>query len=343
MVGRIWLHIGAEKTGTTSIQVSLRLNRQRLADQGVLFAASPGDQNHIALAAYALADSHGVEELRILSGVHDPRQIPSFRERLTDALDREITENKPNIVVFSSEHCSSRLNTVAEIEELRRLLCRYTADVRVILYIRDPVEFLGSWYSTAVASGISESFPWPLTKGLIRAADWLTMSRNWSSVFGTQAVTLRLMDRRYLLQGDLLNDFYSVCLIDGSAFERPPIENESLGLRPLLFLREMNKQISDIVDGKMNPDRHGLADSLRLYKDNDKFKIPNGKAAEIREIYRESHEILRQTYFPDIPRPLFRQTVSAPENEVPEKSLTVDDAVDISVFLWRRFKEVVRR
>jgi hypothetical protein len=51
----VYLHIGTEKTGTTSIQAFLDRNRSRLRSQGVLYPELPGSNNQIALSAAALA------------------------------------------------------------------------------------------------------------------------------------------------------------------------------------------------------------------------------------------------------------------------------------------------
>ncbi|HEX5860251.1 MAG TPA: hypothetical protein VFY58_00315, partial [Nocardioides sp.] len=43
------LHIGMGKTGTTSIQGWLHRNRERLAERGILYPASPGERRHVRL------------------------------------------------------------------------------------------------------------------------------------------------------------------------------------------------------------------------------------------------------------------------------------------------------
>lgn len=54
------LHIGAEKTGTTTIQEFLTLNRERLLAQGVHFPMSVGLKNHTRLAVCAAFDKRGI-------------------------------------------------------------------------------------------------------------------------------------------------------------------------------------------------------------------------------------------------------------------------------------------
>jgi hypothetical protein len=63
---RCYLHIGPYKTGTTSIQGTLRRNRGRLRDQGfhILGSASP---NHGGLLRYAL-DDDARPQARLING-----------------------------------------------------------------------------------------------------------------------------------------------------------------------------------------------------------------------------------------------------------------------------------
>ena len=51
------LHIGTEKTGTTTLQVMLAGKRPALADLGYRYASAPGDISHTALAAYAAPEN----------------------------------------------------------------------------------------------------------------------------------------------------------------------------------------------------------------------------------------------------------------------------------------------
>src|SRR5438045_23824 len=113
-----FLHIGTEKTGTTSIQNFLSKNRSRLEQQGILYPRSPGNQNHTALAVYALRPGKQ-GGIRRSSGVSSPKQVPRFRERLSTELDEEVATSGSSIMIFSNEHLSSRLLTETEIERVK--------------------------------------------------------------------------------------------------------------------------------------------------------------------------------------------------------------------------------
>ena len=56
MLAHCWLHIGVEKTGTTSIQSFLAANRTALRAEGRLYPIVPGAVGHLGLVAFALDD-----------------------------------------------------------------------------------------------------------------------------------------------------------------------------------------------------------------------------------------------------------------------------------------------
>ena len=60
MVERVYLHIGAPKTGTTYLQEALGLNRRRLRDAGVFYPKGSADAHHTA--AWDLRELWGQRE-----------------------------------------------------------------------------------------------------------------------------------------------------------------------------------------------------------------------------------------------------------------------------------------
>ncbi|MXN64912.1 hypothetical protein GR183_08330 [Stappia sp. GBMRC 2046] len=331
MVQCIWLHIGAEKTGTTSLQYWLSANRELLALQGISFPKAPGNVNHVALSAYALDAGRGMEELRITCGASKFESVSAFRLNFENELLNEIETSDPSRIIFCNEHCSSRLSTIEEIERLRDLLSRFTDDIRIILYIREPAEFFASWYSTVIKSGGKSEFPRKPSPRLYNMADWLSMVRRWAEVFGRDAVTLRRYDRKHLFDGDVIADF---CAITGLEYEnsiKPQQKNESMGLKSLLFLREMNKILPRIENGKFNPQRGNIVDTLATFPCESRFNLSPVAANSIREYYADSYEILKNEYFPDDEGPLFDM------KDVPiaeDADLSKEDIYAIARHLW---------
>ena len=163
---RAILHIGTEKTGTTSLQAYLAVNRDRLLAQGVLVPragaphAAMGILNHIGLATYALDVSNTAEPLRAAQGAVTPDQIRDHRRAIETALAAEITAAGPacHTLLLSAEHCQSRLFLGQEVVRLRNLLLALAETVEIIVYLRPQHEMAISLISTMLRNGETAAF-----------------------------------------------------------------------------------------------------------------------------------------------------------------------------------------
>lgn len=188
---RIYLHIGTHKTGTTSIQTTLAANEDTLRKQGYLYPKSGRPNNkYIPYAQHQLAFS--------LVGLHDtPRSV-------WDAFHEEVRSEGFERIIVSAEDFS--LAKGEEIRALRTLLTGY--EVRVVLYLREPVDFMKSLYSERVRyHGYPSSFG-----TFVRANQWrinyTAVVERWRSAFNDIVV------RPYRRNG-LWDDFAETIGIEG--------------------------------------------------------------------------------------------------------------------------------
>lgn len=80
---RIFLHIGAEKTGTSSVQRFFSRNREALKAAGYLYPASAGNENHMALAAAAQNDDVR-DDLRMIYQLGSVQSAPAGKVSLPE-------------------------------------------------------------------------------------------------------------------------------------------------------------------------------------------------------------------------------------------------------------------
>ena len=142
---RIFLHVGVEKTGTTTLQVAMALNRLLLRQSGYIIppglVGSPS--YHIGLALFA-ANPDAVPELRRVARLTTDAAYSAFLENYPNQIARELTKASCHTAVLSNEHCSSRLGTVTEIAKLHQILSGLARDCRVIIYLRRQDEVVAS-------------------------------------------------------------------------------------------------------------------------------------------------------------------------------------------------------
>jgi hypothetical protein len=178
-VKRIVLHIGLEKTGTTSFQAYCAENRARL--NGALYPVNPAcflDINHAPLAASYFSAAEA-SALAIAGRRAERRQAVA-------ALKAEIGEAPTTLL--SAEHFSSRFDP-GRIAALRADLADYEVSIAVVL--RDPQLRAISAYATAIASGRDTTLD-AFVDELCGPANPYLRSRAtleaWSSVFGREHI-----------------------------------------------------------------------------------------------------------------------------------------------------------
>lgn len=139
---KLILHAGPHKTGTTSIQRSLSNSQEGLRNQGWTY-------EHIhcnSLTTHQLADK--------LSLMHSSAE--------TDQVLQELNNKGENIVISSENF--SRLSG----DQMRRFLnsCQ-TKEVKIIYYLRNPVDRLMSSWKEWVKHGYSRTFPDYISRKLL--------------------------------------------------------------------------------------------------------------------------------------------------------------------------------
>jgi hypothetical protein len=328
----LYLHIGTEKTGTTSLQQFLKKNRDILASNGILYPSSPGKSNHTALAIAALADFRRVP-LRSMAGVTTDEELRAFRANLRANLAAELQGSACGKVIMSNEHCSTQLKTDQEVEYLRNLLSEFFSNIYIVVYIRRQDDYLLSSYSTHVKNGVTEPASLPADeKKLSRYDHWELLSR-WARVFGRDRIICRKYEKASLLDGSIESDFLAAVGIDASpGFERQPLWNESLDASALEFLRLFNKYTS------LEERPPGLIALLAAISDGPRTSLSEESLGGFMERLRESNRLVAEEYFggalPGSGDPLFASTPER-RRRADDELLSPERAVQIAACLWR--------
>ena len=231
MTARLFLHIGTEKTGTTSVQQYFRENRRGLLADGILYPRSFGEPGHKALVGAALP----YEKCKDLG----PRVEPT---RLAAKLAAQIASSKPRTVILSCEQLSSRMGA-RHIDVLADLLGGLNVRPTVVLYLRRQDELLTSSYSTAVKGRRSKALVPRVAVRHRRRYHYLRLVRRWAARFPDPVV--RVLEPNQLPSTDVLADFCQV--IDHKLPAAPPgrsvRHNQSLAPDLLEFKRRANARI----------------------------------------------------------------------------------------------------
>ena len=252
---KLVLHIGTEKTGTTSIQSWLAANRHALSYRQVFLSDVLGGPNNQILAH---AFQENVDHYFLPMQITTVEKVRSFRKRLTDELASEVEAASKNhdCMVISSEQMQSRLLGGQEVERLAGYLRDLFSEITVVCYLRHQLEMRRSFYSTLVRMGYVgaiEEFDAEIDESSLYY-NHLALVHRWENAFGRDRLLLREYSRDKLHRGDVVHDFvaYALPKLDSSGliYSRST-KNSTLSGAHLMAYRTINRWLafSDGIGG----------------------------------------------------------------------------------------------
>lgn len=335
---KCFLHIGTEKTATTTIQRFFNANREKILEKGFIFTKNAGETDHRFLPVIAY-DRHKRDDLTEGAGVDTDDELETFQRKTISSLSKEIetTQKKyknAEVIVFSSEHIQSRLIEIREIERLKAVLHDLgISDINVIVYLRRPAEIACSLYSTLIKNGaIYEIPPLPNIPYWNNICNHKKTIEKFGTVFGKSSIIPRLFDKYSFVNGSIIDDILSVVGIPNDNYEIPSNANESLSQTGVEILRRLNKTIPMWTGNKQNELRANLNSYIEKHFSDGKYIMPASMYAAYDSEFQESNEWVRQNYFPNR-EILFPSTIpeevllSMPDSEI-------NRVVDLITSIW---------
>lgn len=298
------VHIGAPKTGSSTIQEFLRLNADELAARGVHYdAAGTRQKSQLDLPIAALAQMGKLlpsldEQLRY--GVPDLATQRTQGEAAMTRIATLIPSWSGHLAIFSSEHIHPWLDSVDAIRTFDAMMRAHFDEVRYVLYIRNQEDLILSLYSQDVKNGgtarlnayFNRILPFmDLEKGVMR----------WLKSVGRDRFELRLLDRDFLEDGDLLADFALTCGFSLDGLTRPAPQNESMTAPAAELLRTMNARIPRLLpEGGVNPLAWGLEEQVILLSGpGPRLSLTEDQRERLHRTVADGNEMIRKTFFPE--------------------------------------------
>ncbi len=342
MFAQCFLHIGTEKTGTTSIQHFLARNRERLLAQGIMYPSAPGKDNHVGLAAYAMNDERE-DSVRIQAGLKPGSDVEKFRNRLIRNMTDEFAGSSAARLLLSNEHLSSRLNSKTEVARIKALCDRFAAETKVVVYLKNQIDFLVTSYATSIKSGAVHKFPFPLRMDHHKRMDYWRLITHWQESFGRDSMIVRRFEPEDFPGGDLFADFAALIPFSLDGFERPSRLNETLNAQAIAFLREFNRHVPVFVNGRVNPLRESIVKAVKNATTEGQLTIVPEIAAAIEKHFEESNRKISKEYFDGRYDPLFSpaKCVGAATTES-LLDIGAEQAIEIAAKIWVQQRRQIR-
>jgi hypothetical protein len=249
-----YIHIGVPKTGSKSIQYTMSENREALLASGINYLEV--DRNHGPFLISLLSDEPHKNPHNIRKLVDTPEKAASYnaanRERLTKAL----AENRSPKFVISGEGFSGMPPRL--VPQLKEMLEPYAAAYRIIVYVRDPYEYVNSAFLQHVKSGRT------LETNFVAVPGYRSRIGKYIALFGRENVDIRVFDPAQFAGGDLVSDFLAALGEPASLAGSLKIEraNQSMSHEAAAILSEANKAIPTRIGGLAN---RGRASTFHLH------------------------------------------------------------------------------
>jgi hypothetical protein len=268
MADKVYLHIGAAKTGTSYLQLLLWNNRDALREQGIYLPLRKR-RNHFD----AVADLRG--------GMWSQKEIT----RTWDDLAARVHQLEGTAVVSEELLCASPPD---KIERIMSTLA--PAEVHVILTARDigrqvPAE----WQQIVRARGVSTydhflgSLSTSTTAPFWNIQDPVGVHGRWGPYLGEGRFHLVTVPPRGAPASLLWERFASVIGADPAKAAAPSLnQNESLGLVETELLRRFNDQLGDAFEMRspyIDYVRRLLTVPALMGADNERIGVPGKYAA----------------------------------------------------------------
>lgn len=294
------IHIGAEKTGTTTLQEFFHLNREALRAGGVLFPATPGLRQHALLMLACLDPGRENRQTRTHPAFSsDPE---AWRAGFADALHAELASAPAGTrqLLVSTELFHTQLLHPREVARLKALLDPFCDDYRIVFYMRRQDRLEVSRYSTNLRAGGTR--PTALPRRVDQYLHYERVLARWEPVFGADSLVPRVFHPAEFRDGDLLADFVAAAglPLDAARCIRPDSRNTALSARAQWLMRQFNLGADDLPWDRL-PDRarlsNALADELGRLCPGPPLLPSRSEALAFYEHFREPNARVARRFF----------------------------------------------
>jgi hypothetical protein len=237
MIGII--HIGTEKTGTTSFQDFMKKHHSNFLRLGLLYPEKLGKNNHRMLATYSVPFEASKAYLRKI-GIFKVEDFKIFCSTTEAQLRRQVHDScDVQYCVISSEHFHSRVQELEQIRRIKRLFDELFERVEIYVHLRPQIDVMTSLASTAARGrGIVRKNFFERTNADSPYFNYNLLVSRWEEVFGVENVFCI----PFLNQPSLLPILSARTRVNFEKFGQPERKNEALDVRVIAALNRIKSQ-----------------------------------------------------------------------------------------------------
>jgi len=284
---KIHLHIGFHKTGTSALQEYLDDNREELISKNIFYPKVYEDK-YPGNVDFSWAFNDNPPKWGNVT--HDNK------DEILNFYKQQIEKTSCENIIISSEDFVLVDNQPKSIEKIKEFFEEYC--VKIIAYVREPMDFTLSLYSHAVKDRqvncslktyIAEHFSF-------LAADYPTRLQPWVRIFEKENLIVKKYDPKAFTGGSLITDFFEA--VGLSVLAEPTMKNSNVGIHPWLIQPYIEISSSDLEeDLKVKKLRELQRVSIDLPKENAVSYLMDAQdLAIIKNTYQVMKNRLRREY-----------------------------------------------
>lgn len=272
---KLIIHIGSQKTGSTSIQTFLTQQSAKMDEAGLSYIkAGRGPAAHNKLAFK-----------------RDTEQFPVLMKRLVAEV--EAAPDKTHVISAEMLFTTRMAASFAEFipDDLR-------GDTKVIAYIRRQDKFLEAMYKQVVKTGRFKGTAQHYAKKRESALMYSKVLDAWANGFGAKNVLVQPYERKNFLDGDVILDMASHLGMTNVTREDLPEKFSNITL---------SREVSEMLGIISNSTDINIAELIRvIIRNNSEGAFYSGDSysplerREIAEKYIDDNEYVRATYRSDL-------------------------------------------
>lgn len=290
MTKRLFMHVGAPKSGTTYLQAILEGNADLLAQRGVLVVAADRRLKRVHAAMAIREDSRLAK-------------LPPEAAAAWDDLVMEIKQWSGDTAI-----CSYELFAAASAEKVQRALAKLgDIEVHVVITARDLARAMPSAWQERLKFALTEplvDFAPDQTMGARAQWGWRTMdpagvAERWGGALPAHQVHIVTMPRRPGSAHEFWDRFADACQLDSGGLNLDQERvNESMGVVEAELLRRVNQALGGRIDNGRDQSlllRDLFAHEILVPQGNEPIAISDAQFAEATQRADRAIEAIQST------------------------------------------------
>lgn len=284
------IHIGFNKTGTTSIQNMLYTNAKWLLNHGIYYSRIC--KNHGRFLHSMFMDQPEKKPVNIKEGYNTHEKAIKLNQQFENTLNHDLKNPKITKVIFSGEALSTFSSH--ELKRFSKWLYSHTNKITIICCTRNPI----SWFNSQAQEGLKRR-----TRDINTICNALCSEKvdsamkrlqNYASYFGKENILVYDFDKhKHRLYGKFLECCHIKQSISNKLQEKlTKKHNESLSLEAGLLLDQLNR-LRPLPPGALfNYDESAYFSKIR----GEKFTLPPELLGKVLHYNYESSKWLAENF-----------------------------------------------